>query len=243
MIKNSLNIVYEDEFLLVVDKPSGLLMHPSWLDKHETDTLASRVKTYLNGAKVHTVHRLDRPTSGLVVIAKQDETARALAAQFAGRDVEKRYWAIVRGFTAEQFVIDNPITEELDKIADRDASQVRLPQSAVTDIERLGIAELAMPVSNYQQARFSWLLCTPQTGRKHQIRKHLKHIRHPIISDTRYGCRHNNKVAIESLGIHSLALRAVSLSFQHPNTLQPVTFNAPLSAEWTNWLQTLGWSQ
>lgn len=243
MIENSLSIVYEDEFLLVVDKPSGLLMHPSWLDKHETDTLASRVKTYLNGAKVHTVHRLDRPTSGLVVIAKQDETARALAVQFAGRDVEKRYWAIVRGFTAEQFVIDNPITEELDKIADRDASQERLPQAAMTTIERLGIAELALPVSNYQQARFSWLLCIPQTGRKHQIRKHLKHVRHPIISDTRYGCRHNNKLAIESLGINSLALRAVKLSFQHPNTLQPVTFNAPLSADWANWLHILGWSQ
>lgn len=242
MSEHSLNIVYEDEFLLVVDKPAGLLMHPSWLDKHETDTLASRVKHYLGGAKVHTVHRLDRPTSGLVVIGKQDSIARALAEQFAGRTVEKTYWAIVRGFTPESLIIDHPITEELDKIADRDASQLRQPQPAVTHFQRLGISELALPVSHYSKARYSWLQCSPKTGRKHQIRKHLKHIRHPIVSDSRYGCRHNNKLAAQSLGIHSLALRAISLSFQHPMTHQTLNCKLSLNDEWAEWLMRLGWS-
>jgi tRNA pseudouridine65 synthase len=241
-----LDVVFEDPWLLVVDKPPGLLMHPSWLDRHETDTLASRVKTYLLAknelAKVHTVHRLDRPTSGLVIIAKTDTAARHLAEQFRAQAVKKVYWAICRGFVPEQISVDYALTEQLDKIGDKFASKVPEPQSAQTDFRRQGCAELALPVSRYAQSRYSWVICSPHTGRKHQIRRHLKHIRHPILGDTKHGCRHHNKVALAQLGVTSLALRAVSIGFQHPVTDSWLEVEAPVTALWRQWLVQFGWN-
>ncbi len=240
-----LNIVYEDDSLLVVDKPAGLLMHPSWLDKRETDTLASRIKQYLSvssdNVKVHTVHRLDRPTSGLVVISKDAIVARTLSEQFVSGDVKKTYWAICRGFAPEQGLIDYPLIEEHDKIADKFAASDKPAQEAQTQFHRLGIAELSLPVSRYNKMRLSWLECQPLTGRKHQIRRHLKHIRHPIIGDTRHGCRHHNKECAAELGITSLALRAVKLEFTHPVTDFPLKLEAPLDERWRAWFETLGW--
>jgi tRNA pseudouridine65 synthase len=239
-------VLYEDEFLLAVDKPAGLLLHPSWLDRHETDTLVSRVKQHFASqghiGKVHTVHRLDRPTSGVILIAKADDVAKSLAEQFRMGQVAKKYWAVCRGFSPESERIDYALTEELDKIADRDASKVREPQQAVTQINRLGIAEVGVPVSRYSQARFSFVECSPLTGRKHQIRRHLKHIRHPIIGDTRYGCRHHNKLAKAELGFNSLALRAVSIEFIHPATQVSMRVSAPLSLSWRELFEKLGWN-
>ena len=237
----NLTIVFEDEYILVVDKPAGLLMHPSWLDKQEKDTLASRVKTYLNGSKIHTVHRLDRPTSGLVVIAKTDECAKLLAGQFLTREVKKTYWAITRGFTPDAFTVEYELTEELDKIADKNATKVREPQSAITHFKRIGISSVAIAVGRYPQARYSLLECMPVTGRKHQIRRHLKHERFPIIGDSRYGCRHNNQAAAAHLNISSLALRAVSIEFKHPISQQTMTFSVRENEFWTDWFKALSW--
>jgi len=244
---HSLVIVYEDEWLLVVDKPSGLLMHPSWLDRKEKDTLASRIKAYLSGGgyqgKVHTVHRLDRPTSGLVMIAKDDEVAKKLAEQFKERSIKKIYWAICRGFAPELTVVDYALKEELDKIGDKHASKPREEQTAKTSFRRLGIAECAAPVSRYNKSRYSWLECSPLTGRKHQIRRHLKHIRHPILGDTKYGCRHHNKVAKNEFELGSLALRSVSIGFTHPVKNCWIEVDAPVNQQWTKWLKWLGWAE
>ncbi len=242
-----LNIIYEDDVLLVVDKPSGLLMHPSWIDRRETDTLAGRVKAYLSQtneqAKVHTVHRLDRPTSGLVLIAKEDNAARKLIDQFAQRQVDKSYWAICRGFTPEQQTIDYPLKEELDKIADKFANKDKQAQPAVTQINRLAIAELAIPVSRYPKTRVSWLLCKPETGRKHQIRRHLKHLRHPIIGDTRHGCRHINNALMSGEAENNLALRAVELKFSHPVTEDRLVIKAKPDSQWQYWFDRFGWNE
>ncbi|MDN3649340.1 pseudouridine synthase [Reinekea marina] len=238
---NNLDIVFEDEDLLVVDKPAGLLMHPSWLDKREKDTLASRVKTYLNGAKVHTIHRLDRPTSGLVVIAKKDNVAKLLAAQFAERGVKKTYWAITRGFTPEHFIVNHELTEELDKIADKHASKDREAQTAITHFKRIGISSVNINVGRYPQGRYSLVECSPITGRKHQIRRHLKHERFPIIGDSKYGCRHNNQAAFEHLNMNSLALRAVRIEFIHPSTGLPISLETDKNSQWAQWFDRLGW--
>lgn len=245
-MSSALNVVYEDDFLLVVDKPSGLLMHPSWLDRNERDTLAGRIKRYLasqgiGASQVHTVHRLDRPTSGLVLVAKNVNTARHLSNQFKQHAVEKKYWAICRGFFPDHATIDYPLKEELDKIGDKTASKPREEQPAKTIFKTLGRAELAMPVSRYSKSRFSWLECSPLSGRKHQIRRHLKHSRHPIIGDTRYGCRHHNKVVKENLNLHALALRAVELTFVHPVLLSTMTLTSELNKDWQQRLATFGW--
>ncbi|WP_157954254.1 pseudouridine synthase [Saccharospirillum mangrovi] len=242
MSESALRVLYEDEHLLAVDKPADLLMHPSWLDRAETDTLAGRVKTYWAGAKVHTIHRLDRPTSGVVLIARTDAVARALADAFRDHKVDKTYWAIARGFTEHRFDCDHPLKEELDAIADAQASPDKAAQPARTRFRRLGISTLDAPVSRYPQARFSLLECRPQTGRKHQIRRHLKHLRHPILGDTRYGDRHQNRWAREHLPFDSLMLRAVQLGFEHPITGMYTVISSGLSPQWQAVLANLGWA-
>lgn len=238
---SELTILYEDDELLAVDKPAGLLMHPSWLDKAETDTLAGRVKRYWQGAKVHTIHRLDRPTSGVVLIARHHAVARTLADAFRERRVAKIYWAIVRGFTDLSIDCHHPLKEELDAIADRQARTDKDAQPARTQFRRLGISTLNTPVSRYPQARFSLLECRPYTGRKHQIRRHLKHLRHPILGDTRYGDRHQNRWAKAQLPHHSLMLRAMQIGFEHPLSGEYTVISAGLSPQWQTVLNCFGW--
>jgi len=238
---SELSILYEDDYLLAVDKPAGLLMHPSWLDKAETDTLAGRVKRYWQGAKVHTIHRLDRPTSGVVLIARSDAVARSLADAFRERRVSKTYWAIARGFTDPSIDCDYPLKEELDAIADRQARTDKDAQPARTGFRRLGISALDTPVSRYPQARFSLLECQPQTGRKHQIRRHLKHLRHPILGDTRYGDRHQNRWARAHLPYDGLMLRAMQLGFEHPVSGIYTVISAGLSSQWQAVINCFGW--
>lgn len=242
-MSEDLRVLFEDEWLLAVDKPSGLLMHPSPIDPRETDTLAGRVKTYLKGATPHTLHRLDRPTSGVVLIAKELNVARRLSEQFRNQTIEKTYWAIVRGFTPDTFDCDKALKEELDAIADRDARTDKAPQEARTTFQRLAIAEVGIPVSRYPKARFSLVVCHPHSGRKHQIRRHLKSLRHPIIGDTRYGDRHQNQWAREHLPLDSLALRAVSLRFQHPVTESYTVICSGLDDRWQASLHQLGWPE
>ncbi|PTY36821.1 hypothetical protein BGP77_05920 [Saccharospirillum sp. MSK14-1] len=238
---SELTILYEDEYLLAVDKPAGLLMHPSWLDKAETDTLAGRVKRHWQGAKVHTIHRLDRPTSGVVLIARSDDVARQLADAFRERRVSKTYWAIARGFTDSAIDCDTPLKEELDAIADRQARADKGAQPARTHFRRLGISALDTPVSRYPHARFSLLECRPDTGRKHQIRRHLKHLRHPILGDTRYGDRHQNRWAKAHLPYESLMLRAMQLGFEHPVSGVYTVISAGLSPQWQAAINCFGW--
>ncbi|MEX2321429.1 MAG: pseudouridine synthase [Saccharospirillum sp.] len=236
-----LRILYEDDWLLAVDKPAGLLMHPSWIDRSATDTLAGRVKQYLDGAAVHTVHRLDRPTSGVVLIGKTTGVARDLANQFANRSIEKLYWALARGFTAEHFDCTRALVEEPDAVSDRKVQQNKAAQPAETRFNRLAIAEIGQAVSRYPITRVSLLECRPDTGRKHQIRRHLKTLRHPILGDTRYGDRHHNHWAQQHLVMASLALRAMSLTVEHPVSGERLCLSAGLNDDWTLLLQQLGW--
>lgn len=234
-------ILYEDDWLLAIDKPAGLLMHPSWIDRSATDTLAGRAKHYMKSAPVHTVHRLDRPTSGIVLIGKTVEVARHLSGQFASRSVKKTYWALARGFTADDFDCDKALLEEPDAVSDRKAQQNKAAQPAHTAFRRLAIAEVGASVSRYPKARVSLLECRPQTGRKHQIRRHLKTLRHPILGDTRYGDRHHNHWALQHLVLNSLALRAMELSLSHPETGERLRIRAGLNGDWADLLRQLGW--
>ena len=242
-MSEAVRVLFEDEWLLAVDKPAGLLMHPSPIDPRETDTLAGRVKTYLGGGTPHTLHRLDRPTSGVVLIAKDLGVARQLSDQFRNQAVDKTYWAIVRGFTPEAFECDKALKEELDAIADKDARKDKAPQTARTTFQRLAITEVGIPVSRYPKARFSLVECRPHSGRKHQIRRHLKSLRHPIIGDTRFGDRYQNRWAGEHLPLSSLSLRAVSIGFYHPVTQVYTVISSGLSPQWQACLEQLGWGR
>lgn len=234
---SDLHVVYADDHLIVIDKPAGLLVHRSWIAR-EAKQFAMQMLRDQIGQKVYPVHRLDRPTSGLLVFAKDAETARLLSEQFAERQIAKRYHAIVRGFLGDG-VLDYPLKEELDKIADKQAQQDKEPQQAVTEYRCVQHFELPVAVTDrHPTSRYSLMELWPKTGRKHQLRRHMAHLRHPIIGDTRHGDSRQNRYFREHHGLTRLLLAATGLQFSHPYSgvsidLQldiPAAFLAPFQA-------------
>lgn len=210
-----LNIVYQDEYLVAIDKPSGLLVHRSMIDKHETVFAMQLLRDQI-GQHVFPVHRLDRPTSGILVFALSAEVARKLGEQFADQSVSKTYLAVVRGHCPENGLIDYALKEKLDKIADKMARQDKPAQTAVTYYNRLTNFELPYAVSRYPTARYSLVQLQPKTGRKHQLRRHLAHINHPIVGDTTHGDGKHNAFVRKQFDFNQLALTCKSMTLNHP---------------------------
>ena len=236
-----LDILYRDEWLVAINKPAGLLVHRSMIDKHETRFALQMLRDQI-GQHVFPVHRLDKPTSGVLLFALNPETAKKMSDIFAEREAEKEYLAVVRGYTEEEGIIDYPLKEELDKKSDRKAQQDKEAQEAVTEYRRLGTVELPYPVGRYNTARYSLLSIKPKTGRKHQIRRHMKHIFHPIIGDTTHGDGKQNAFFRDHFNCHRLLLAAASLSFPHPKTVEHIVIRAPLEDSFSEVIEQLGWS-
>lgn len=209
--------LYTDASLVVVDKPSGLAVHRGWADD---DVNAMTLARDLAGRWVYPVHRLDRGTSGVLVFALDSRTAALLQERFQEGSVEKRYVALVRGVVAEGGTIDHPIprADGAERVA------------AITHYRRLGVA----------LDRFSLVEARPETGRLHQIRRHMKHISHPLIGDTRYGDGRENRRLRSEVALHRLALHAASIRFPHPHTGAIVSVAAPAPADLRDPLERLG---
>lgn len=225
-----LTILHQDPHLIAVHKPAGLLMHPSPIDRHETRFLIRQL-TQQTGRRLHPIHRLDKPTSGIVLLAFDPHTAAALAQQFATQHIQKTYWAIVRGWTAPQGHIDHPVAAPPDRYADPSEA---LPKPAQTDYHTLAHSELPF-ISNprHPTSRYSWVSVQPHTGRRHQIRRHFKHIFHPILGDTTHGDLKQNHAIAAQLGQPiRLMLHAHSLHFIHPHSQTPLTLTAPTDSTW-----------
>ncbi|MDN7126663.1 tRNA pseudouridine(65) synthase TruC [Pseudidiomarina terrestris] len=229
---SELDVVYDDASLIAIDKPSGLLVHRSWLAKEATEFALQRVRDQI-GQRVYPVHRLDRPTSGILLFAKDADTARLLTQAFTERQVHKGYHAVVRGYLGDGS-LDYPLREELDKIADKHADQDKEPQPAVTDYQCLAQVELPFSVSKkHSTSRYSLMHLQPKTGRKHQLRRHMSHLRHPIIGDTNHGDGRHNRFFREQFDCHRLLLAATSLAFAHPHSGQAVELQLPIPDELT----------
>ncbi len=237
-----LDILYRDEHLIAINKPAGLLVHRSAVDRHETRFALQLLRDQI-GQRVYPLHRLDKPTSGVLLFALHPEAAARLTAAFTAGDVSKRYLAVVRGHTPEQAVIDYPLQEQLDRASDAQAQQNKPAQTAITEYQRLASAELPHPVGRYPSARYSLIAATPLTGRKHQIRRHMKHIFHPVIGDTTHGDGKHNAFFRERLHCHRLLLAAVKLAFTHPYSQQSITITAPAGTEFNAILEQLGWAE
>ncbi|MFT5924575.1 MAG: tRNA pseudouridine65 synthase [Paraglaciecola sp.] len=210
-----LSIIYQDEYLVAINKPSGLLVHRSMLDKYETQFAVQLLRDQI-GQHVFPVHRLDRPTSGVMVFALSADIARKLGEQFATQLIEKTYLAIVRGHITGEGKIDYALKEKLDKIADKMVKQDKSAQHAVTLFKRLDKFELPFAVSKYASARYSLVQLTPKTGRKHQLRRHLAHINHPIVGDVAHGDGKHNSFVRQQFHFHQLALTCKSMLITHP---------------------------
>jgi tRNA pseudouridine65 synthase len=198
-----IELLHLDAHLVAVHKPSGLCVHPT--RGHDRRALLHHVRDRI-GRHVFPVHRLDRSTSGIVVFALDSASARSLADAFAQRRVDKRYRAIVRGYAPQSATIDSPLA-----VHDGGA-----PLPAVTELQRLATLELPHPVGRYPTARYSLVELHPITGRTHQLRRHLAHVRHPIVGDVRHGDGKQNRFAREHFGLHRLLLWATELALPHP---------------------------
>lgn len=227
---DELRILHQDEALVAVDKPPGLLVHRTALDRHAEDFLLQRLRRLL-GRRVYTVHRLDRPSSGVLLFGLTPEVARMLSASFEARRVEKRYLAVVRGFVPESGLIDYPL---------RDQPQQPL-RAAITRYRRLGQVELPVAVGRYSTSRYSLVMVSPQTGRYHQIRRHFHHIYHPLIGDTTHGEGRHNRLFRERFHCQRLLLHAIALGFPHPLDGAWVDVLAPPDGQWQELMAALGW--
>ena len=234
-----LEIVYRDDELIAINKPAGMLVHRSWLDKHETVFAMQTLRDQI-GRHVFPIHRLDRPTSGVLLFALNSEMARTMSELFEQHQLQKSYLAVVRGYLNGEGRIDYPLKVQLDKIADK-FSQEKEAQQAVTDYRTLAQVEMPYPAGKFQTARYSLVQLFPQTGRKHQLRRHLKHLFHPIIGDTNYGDLHQNRAFSANTGCDRLFLHANQLAFIHPKTLQKIVINAPLDQQWQQLFEQFGW--
>lgn len=224
-------ILYQDNELIAINKPSGWLVHRSWLDKNETVVVMQTLRDQI-GQHVYPVHRLDRPTSGVLLFALSSEIARLMSQQFTTKQIEKTYHAIVRGYVFDEAIIDYPLIEQLDKIADKFADKNKPAQEAVTFYRGLSHIEVPIKVGKHETARYSLVELKPQTGRKHQLRRHMKHIFHPILGDSKHGDLHQNRAFSQYFGIKRLMLHASTLNIVHPTSLKPIKIEAKLDQHW-----------
>lgn len=234
-----LEILYQDSHLIAINKPAGMLVHRSWLDKHETVFAMQTLRDQI-GQHVFPIHRLDRPTSGVLLFALDSDTARLMCEQFEQHSVEKRYLAVVRGWLNDEGRIDYPLKVIQDKIADKFSGE-KEAQNAITDYRCLAQTEQPYAVGKHTSARFSLVSLTPKTGRKHQLRRHMKHLFHPILGDSKYGDLHQNRAFSVHTASARLMLHAEQLQFTHPHNLQKITINAPLDQQWQQVMTQFGW--
>lgn len=198
-----IDILYRDPDMVAVNKPSGLAVHRGWADD---DVFAMTLVRDQLGQWVYPVHRLDRGASGVLLFGLSSESARALCEQFEKHEAQKRYVALVRGAPPDALVIDHPLRPDNSDVA----------QAAVTNVRRLA-----------QYGRYAWVEARPQSGRLHQIRRHLKHISCPLIGDVRYGKGEHNRLFRERYGLHRLALHAAQLCLSAPSGVK-LELEAPL---------------
>jgi tRNA pseudouridine65 synthase len=241
-LPETLNILYRDEHLIAIDKPSGLLVHRSEIDRHETRFAIQILRDQI-GQWVWAAHRLDRGTSGVLLFALSAEMASALGKQFEAGTVDKKYLAVVRGHPPESGEIDHPLTRQRDDREWKGERSSEEAQTALTRYRRLASIELPIAVDRYPGSRYALVEAEPLTGRRHQIRRHLKHIAHPIIGDATHGKGVHNRFFAEHFACPRMLLACTQLAFTHPISGLRHQIKAPVSGCFAATLAQLGWSE
>lgn len=227
-----LEVLYQDEHLIAINKPHGLLVHRSNIAA-DTSIFALQLLRDQVGQPVYPAHRLDRKTSGVLLFSLDKETDRLTQQLFQDKKMEKSYLAVVRGHLREH-------TGSIDYALKKENGTV---QDAITHFRLLAQAEIDLPSDKFPTSRYSLLEANPETGRMHQIRKHLAHIFHPILGDRPHGCNKQNRLWKEVYDMDTMMLHARSLRFVHPNTARPITICAPIQPEFERVLDILSISK
>lgn len=237
-----LPILFQDEHLVAIHKPAGLLVHRTALDRRERRFALQMLREQI-GQRVYAVHRLDKGTSGVLLFALSSEVGRTLATMFEQRRVGKSYVAVVRGHPPVTGEIDHPLRRVVDKVENICSAVPAAPaQDAWTRYRRLAAIELPHCIDRYPTSRYALLELEPQTGRRHQLRRHLKHIAHPVIGDATYGKGRHNRLFQALFACDRLLLACTELRFAHPVTDAPLTLCAPLASDFCRLLARLGWT-
>lgn len=220
MISNSnLDILFDDGTILIINKESGLLTHQSKISP-DRDSLVDRLQESFNPAP-SPVHRLDRPTSGIIICTGSREAARFLGEQFTHGKIEKSYIAVVRGYAEEEETITIPLKKDGEGEF----------QNAETSYRRLNKLEIPVANNRYKTSRYSLIQVKPQTGRFHQIRRHMARIGHPILGDTSHGDLRHNRIFEEYFKNNRLLLHSDSITFTHPVSHRRISVSAPVPRE------------
>ena len=235
-----LDILYHDTDLIAIHKPSGLLVHRSPLDAHETRFAVQILRDQI-GMRVYPAHRLDKGTSGILLFALNPSCATVLGTLFEARQIEKHYVAIVRGHPAETGTIDYPLNRRSDPAERLKTPHDSAPQPALTHYRCLAKTELPYCVDRYPSSRYALVTLNPVTGRRHQLRRHLKHISHPIIGDATFGKGQHNRLFQTHFDSHRLLLACTRLTFQHPYSDTRICIEAPPAPDFMQVIEKLGW--
>lgn len=226
-----LTIVYRDEHLIAINKPHGLLVHRSSIARDVEEFALQKLRDQI-GETVYLTHRLDRKTGGVLLFALNEKCNVLMQKQFANHEIDKNYWAIVRGYTPDEDTIDYPLKKENGRY-----------QDAVTHFVTLQKTALNIVLGKHATSRYSWVSVTPKTGRMHQIRKHFAHIFHPIIGDRPHGCNKQNKFFKDNWGMDTMLLHARKITFKHPIDAKVVEITAPLHPVFLDTMIQMGFDQ
>jgi tRNA pseudouridine65 synthase len=237
-----LPILYRDPQLIAIHKPSNLLVHRSELDRHETRFAIQLLRDQI-GQRVYPVHRLDKGTSGVLLFALDKDSAREMSWQFERQEVSKRYLAVVRGHPVESGHIDHALSRRVDDLAWLGEKVQPGPQEAQTDFRRLATVELPIAVDRYPSSRYALMELSPLTGRRHQLRRHMKHIAHPIIGDATHGKGVHNRMFAEHFGSQRMLLACMEMQITHPASGETISLSCPLSDDFASVVRALGWER
>ena len=228
-------ILHQTEDFVAINKPAGFHVHQPEDARQRVPmeiVVLQQLRNQL-GRHVHPVHRLDVSTSGVMILALNKETASCMGRLFSNNEVEKTYYAIVRGHPPDAGDINEPLKS--------DSSGLMLEAS--TRAWTLGRVEFPIAVGKrHPVARYALVKAQPLTGRFHQIRRHLARMSHPVIGDASHGDSHHNRFFREHFGLHGLLLTARQLTISDPRTHEPLTIQAPWSEKWENVFAKLGFT-
>ncbi|WP_194973176.1 pseudouridine synthase [Aquiflexum lacus] len=218
--KPVLEILFEDDFYIGINKPAGLLVHKTNIANDEETLFALQILRDQIGQKVYPLHRIDRPTSGVLVFAKSSEAASLLQPLFPTTEVEKFYLCIVRGYMEDKHgVINHPLKKKL-------IGELQEAQTSYWSLAQSKIPFSSSP--KYPTSRYSLLKVYPHTGRMHQIRRHMAHARHYVIGDSTHGDNKQNNFFRVQFGLENMLLHAWKLKFTHPYSNQEINLQADL---------------
>lgn len=231
-MKNKLEILFEDDYYIAINKPAGVLVHRTSIAKDEEELLAVQLLRDQIGKKVYPLHRIDRPTSGVLLFAKSPEATSLLQPLFPTDAVKKYYLSIVRGHLSEDYgIIDHPLKKKL----------YGELQEAQTEYWSLSKSDIPFASSKkYSSSRYSLIKLYPHSGRMHQIRRHMAHARHYVIGDTAHGDNKQNNFFRKQFSLNNMLLHAWKLEFFHPYKKENINITAGLPDYFIKTMEDLG---